>query len=66
VLDENSVPDPAAPAQVVEQWFMDDEFKTPLPPVLAAEILRFYGSGPVGVNFAQCLAAFLPHSAELR
>lgn len=40
-------------------WYMDDEFTTPMPPELAEECGRFYGRGPVGIDFAQMLAAFL-------
>lgn len=44
---------------MTRQWFMDDEFDTPLPEALSAECARVYGRGPVGVGFAQGLAAFL-------
>ncbi len=42
-----------------KDWFMDDEFDTPLPPKVSAEAKRIYGSGGVGVDFAQALACFL-------
>jgi hypothetical protein len=45
--------------ETTKQWFMDDEFETPLPPEVAAECARVYGRGEVGVDFAQGLAAFL-------
>lgn len=41
------------------EWFMDDEFVTPLPGKLSEEVGRVFGRGQVGINFAQALAAFL-------
>jgi hypothetical protein len=40
-------------------WYMDDEFDTQLPEALADEIARFYGTGQIGIDFAQMLAAFI-------
>lgn len=41
------------------QWFESDEFECPLPQWLADECAQFYGTGQIGVDFAQCLASFL-------
>lgn len=41
------------------EWFTDDEFQTPLPAELSLTVARFYGTGNVGISFAQGLAAFL-------
>lgn len=43
----------------VEQWFHDEEFDTPLPEVLSTAVAKCYGTGPLGVDFAQGLAAFM-------
>ena len=41
------------------QWFMDDEFETPLPEAVSKACARVYGTGDLGIDFAQGLAAFL-------
>ncbi len=49
---------------MADLWYYEegddpDRFDTPMAPALADECARFYGTGEVGRNFAQCLAAFL-------
>lgn len=44
-----------------KQWFHDDEFNCPLPSEVAESIAQFYGTGDVGMSFAQMLASFLAY-----
>lgn len=44
---------------MTRQWFMDEEFDLPLPEWLSDDCARFYGTGDIGINFAQGLASFL-------